>query len=229
MRRPPSYSDSFLIRSPSLQNTPVLEPLYIPDFQSAQEPEPLKLNSETEPPVYLYHTAVIFVLKGSLHIFFISSFETLFYFLYISVSENAGIKNTIDAYYQPLIQSCDRWSNLTKGLLLTIMKYEVNKTTVDTEGVRAALTRSTYNTGLLYWSVGYSAICLLMIGLTSLIIWLKKIRVKWQKLLLEHLAFVLVLALYEYFFYITIIYKYTTVSTPELNQYIIDGLYQCVS
>lgn len=229
MRRPPSYSDSFLIRSPSLQNTPVLEPLYIPDFQSAQEPEPLKLNSETEPPVYLYHTAVIFVLKGSLHIFFISSFETLFYFLYISVSENAGIKNTIDAYYQPLIQSCDRWSNLTKGLLLTIMKYEVNKTTVDTEGVRAALTRSTYNTGLLHWSVGYSAICLLMIGLTSLIIWLKKIRVKWQKLLLEHLAFVLVLALYEYFFYITIIYKYTTVSTPELNQYIIDGLYQCVS
>ena len=109
------------------------------------------------------------------------------------------------------------------------MKYEVNKTTVDTEGVRAALTRSTYNTGLLHWSVGYSAICLLMIGLTSLIIWLKKIRVKWQKLLLEHLAFVLVLALYEYFFYITIIYKYTTVSTPELNQYIIDGLYQCVS
>lgn len=219
MRRPPSYSDSFLIRSPSIfsVNTPTLEPLYIPD----------NYIEKIDPP--LYHTAVIFVLKGSLHILFISSFETLFYFLYISISENTGIKNTIDAYYQPLIQSCDRWSNITKDLILTIMKYEVNKTTVDTEGVRAALIRSTYNTGLLHWSISYSAICIFVIGLTSFIIWCKKIHVEWQKLIIEHLAFVLVLALYEYFFYITIIYKYTTVSTPELNQYIIDGLYQCVS
>lgn len=222
MRRPPSYSDSFLIRSPSLQNTPVLEPLYIPDLE--REVEPLTLD---EPP--LYHTVVIFVLKGALHIFFISSFETIFYFLYVSASENAGIKSTIDAYYRPLVQSCDSWSNITKGILLDIMKYELNKTIIDTDGSRSSLTRLTYNKGLLYWSIGYSAICLFMIGLTSLIIWLQKIHIEWQKLFLEHLAFVLVLALYEYFFYITIIYNYNTISTPELNQYIIDGLFQCVS
>jgi len=221
MRRPPSYSDSFLIRSPSLQNTPVLEPLYIP------EPffiEPLKLD---EPP--LYHTVIIFILKGALHIFFISSFETLFYFLYVSASENTGIKNTIDAYYKPLIQSCNLWSNFSKGLILNIIKYEVNKTAIDTEGVRSATSRSRYNTGLLHLSIGYSTICLFIIGLSAFIIYLKKIQVKWQKLFLEHLAFVVVLALYEYFFYITIIYKYTTVSTAELNQYILDGLFQCVS
>jgi hypothetical protein len=173
--------------------------------------------------------ALIFILKGALHIFFISSFETLFYFLYVSASENAGIKNTIDAYYRPLVQSCNSWSNLSKGLILDIMKYELNKTSIDTEGSRAALTRSTFNTGLLHLSLSYSAICLLIIGLISLIIWYKKIQLEWQKLFLEHLAFVIVLALYEYFFYITIIYKYTTVSTPELNQYIVDGLFQCVS
>jgi len=228
MRRPPSYSDSYIIRSPSLQNTPVLEPLVIPGSGSGLEAEiePLKLD---EPPVYLYHTAVIFVLKGALHIFFISSFETLFYFLYVSVSENAGIKNTIDAYYRPLVQSCNSWSNFSKGLILDIMKYELNKTRIDKDGSTAALTRSIFNTSLLHLSIGYSAICLLIIGLTSLIICLKKIQVEWQKLISEHLAFVAVLALYEYFFYITIIYKYTTVTTPELNQYIIDGLFQCAS
>jgi hypothetical protein len=224
MRRPPSYSDSFLIRSPSLQNTPVLEPLVLPN--SDLELEPLKLD---EQPTYLYDTAIIFVLKGALHIFFISSFESLFYFLYVSASENTGIKNTIDAYYGPLIQSCNSWSNSSKMLLLDIMKYELNKTSIDKDGTTAALTRSIFNTGLLHLSIGYSAICLLIIGLTSLIIYLKKIQVEWQKLLLEHLAFVIVLALYEYFFYVTIIYKYTTVTTPELNQYIVDGLFQCAS
>lgn len=229
MRRPPSYSDSFLIRSPSLQNTPVLEPLVIPDSQSVKDLEPLNLNDPSldDPP--LYHTAIVFVLKGSLHIFFISSFETLFYFLYVSASENAGIKSTIDAYYKPLVQSCNSWSNSSKEILLDIINYELNRTRIDTDGTRAATTRSAYNTGLLHLSIGYSAICLLVIGLTSLIIYLKKIHLEWQKLILEHLAFVVVLALYEYFFYITIIYKYTTVSTPELNQYIVDGLYQCAS
>jgi hypothetical protein len=221
MRRPPSYSDSFILRSPSLQNTPILEPLYIPDPVFI---EPLKLD---EPP--LYHTVIIFVLKGALHIFFISSFETLFYFLYVSASENTGIKNTIDAYYKPLIQSCNKWSNISKTLIFDIIKYEVNKTAIDKEGIRSFTSRSTYNTGLLHLSIGYSVICLFIIGLSAFIIWWKKIQVEWQKLLLEHLAFVVVLALYEYFFYITIIYNYTTVSTAELNQYIIDGLYQCVS
>ena len=221
MRRPPSYSDSFILRSPSLQNTPILEPLYIPDPVFI---EPLKLD---EPP--LYHTVIIFVLKGALHIFFISSFETLFYFLYVSASENTGIKNTIDAYYKPLIQSCNKWSNISKTLIFDIIKYEVNKTAIDKEGIRSFTNRSSYNMGLLHLSIGYSTICLFIIGLTAFIIYLKKIQVEWQKLLLEHLAFVVVLALYEYFFYITIIYNYTTVSTAELNQYILDGLFQCVS
>jgi hypothetical protein len=219
MRRPPSYSDSFIIRSPSLQNTPVLEPLFL-----SEELEPLKLDDTP-----LYHMGVIFILKGALHIFFISTFETIFYFLYVSVSENAGIKATVDAYYRPLVKSCNSWSNITKGLLLDIMKYELNKTIIDKDGTRAALSRLSYNTSLLYWSIGYSAICLFIIGFMSFIIWYKKIRVEWQKLFLEHLAFVLVLALYEYFFYITIIYNYTTISTAELNQYIIDGLYECAS
>lgn len=226
MRRPPSYSDSFLVRSPTLQShgTPTLEPLVIPELYI----DPLA-SKESPPPTPFYHMAIIFVLKGAIHILFISSFETLFYFLYVSTSENTGIKNTIDAYYSPLIQSCETWSNTTKGILLTIMTYELNKTTIDNDGTHAAIVRSEYNTKLLSASIFYSITCVIIIGLMALIIWWKKVRVEWQKLLLEHLAFVIVLALYEYFFYITIIYKYSTLSTPELNKYIIDGLFQCVS
>jgi hypothetical protein len=41
--------------------------------------------------------------------------------------------------------------------------------------------------------------------------------------------FVLLLGLYELFFFRTIIYNYDTLSTAELNQYIVDGLARCAN
>jgi hypothetical protein len=46
---------------------------------------------------------------------------------------------------------------------------------------------------------------------------------------IEHLLFIGVLAAYEFFFYTTIIYNYSTLSTPELNKYIVDGLASCAT
>jgi hypothetical protein len=106
---------------------------------------------------------------------------------------------------------------------------EVNKSTIDAAGQVASATRGAYNAYLLNWSVTYSMICLgtfiAMLG----IVCMKQIKVNWAHLFQEHLAFVLVLGAYEYFFFRTVIYNYTTISTPELNQYIVDGAFQCLS
>ena len=45
---------------------------------------------------------------------------------------------------------------------------------------------------------------------------------------MEHISFVTLLGAYEYFFFRTIIYRYSTISTDEINQYIFDGVYQCL-
>ena len=217
-RRPPSYSDSF-IHIPKNEQ-PILAPLTPLDTSL----ESLPTEPESKP---LYHTIVLFVIKGSLHIFFISTFETIFYFLYVSRSEDNGIKGTIDTYYLPIINTCNNWSNLTHTLMLDVLTYEVNKSTVDLLGSAAAAQRNSQNGALLNTSILYSAICLVIfLGLT-VFSHFKKIDIDWTRLLQEHSAFVILLALYEYFFFRTIIYKYITLSTPELNQYIVDGLYQC--
>ena len=145
----------------------------------------------------------------------------------MSQSENTGILNTINAYYEPLVNSCTSWTNLTRVLLFDVMSATVNRTQIDELGVVASTSRLAFNNGLLTTSISYSGICLVVFLVGFLMSFYKNIKIKWQNLLLEHLAFIAVLALYEYFFYISIIYKYSTISTPELNKYIIDGLFQC--
>ena len=212
LKRPASYSDSYIV----LTGTNIqLEPLF-PE-------EPFEPPKPSEPAYF--DIAVVFVIKGSLHILFISAFESFFYFLYVSKSENNGIIGTINTYYTPLVQSCNSWSNLTRAIVMDLLTAD--KSTVDQKGLLAAAKRNAYNEYLMNWSIAYSAICfgvfISMLG----IVYLRKIAVKWKELFQEHLAFVAVLGLYEYFFFRTIIYNYTTISTDELNKYIVDGLYEC--
>ena len=222
LKRPPSYSDSFIVRSPSINGTPVLEPLYIP-LPDMPKIELIESKSNLNIDGY-----ILFVIKCSLHILFISSFESIFYFLYVSQSENAGIVKVINAYYEPLISNIGNWSNTSKAIILDILNYELNKTAIDAAGSTAAMSRRIYNTSLMNLSIGYSIFFLLMFGIMSGVVYLKKVKIKWRKLFIEHLSFFVLLGLYEYFFYVTIIYKYTTVSTDELNQYIVDGLYKAL-
>ena len=253
MKRATSYSDSFLYL-PNVRDAPNLEPLLVPVEQPLQTIQAKKQKTQkqgqiqeiqeiqeiqdydiihvyTKPGDVLiswFDTGVFFVIKGSLHIFFISTFETIFYFLYVSRSEDGGIMNTINTYYMPLIQSCDTWSNTTRTLFLEFLEREVNKITIDAKGAAAAEARQAYNESLLYWSITYSGICLaIFVTMIGVVYW-KKIRVNWIKLFAENMAFVTLLGMYEFFFFKTIIYNYKTISTDELNQYIVDDAFQCL-
>lgn len=241
MRRPPSYSDSFLIKSYSLTELPVLEPLnlsadslHIPlscvkddvaEVISISDSENAHPDNKTSSaPKY-----ILFIIKCSLHILFISSFESFFYFLYISKSENSGILKVINVYYEPIVNDISNWTTASKTIMLDILNYEINKTAIDTAGVGSADRRKLYNTSLLNLSIGYSMFCLFIFGFMCGIVYFKNIQIKWQTLFMEQLSFICLLALYEYFFYVTIIYKYTTISTDELNQYIVDGMYKALT
>lgn len=217
MRRPPSYSDSYVV----LPGTPAvtLAPLVIPA-------PPTIVEVPAKRP--WIHNIVLFTIKGSLHILFISGFETIFYFLYVSKSEDNGIIQTINTYYLPLVQSCGSWSNVTRSFLDALLRNEINQAAVDTAGNSAHQGRLQYNQFLLNWSISYSAICLgVFLGMVGIVKW-RHIPVPWGRLFAEHLMFVLVLALYELFFFRTIIYNYDTITTQELNQYLVDGAFQCL-
>jgi hypothetical protein len=170
----------------------------------------------------------IFIFKGSLHILFISAFETAFYFLYVNRSENAGIVGTINTYYQPLVDQCSTsWSNATRWLVQEILATEVNQTAIDAAGAADAAARAAYNHGLLVWSSMYSVICFGVCAVVAAVTWWRRWEIPWGKILLENLLFIIILGLYELFFFRTIIYNYDTISTAELNAYLVDGLAAC--
>jgi hypothetical protein len=230
MKRQISYSDSYHILAKP--GGPMLEPFILNPVEidavrvkEPQEPQEQELQQEKAP---YYHGIILFIIKGSLHIFFISTFETVFYFLFVSKSEDNGIKSAFNVYYTPLIQTCGNWTNTTYALLEDYISYGPNKSVIDDRGLSATSARDRQNTELLNLSVFYSVFCLFLFLLMAVFARILHVNVRWPKLLGEHFSFVLLLGAYEYFFFRTIIYKYSTLSTDEINQYIYDGIYQCL-
>jgi hypothetical protein len=231
MKRGTSYSDSFLVLNSG--NSIDLQPLKFPENSDFSE-----LSTEIQPsqsPQIQRHqswkvTCFLLTFKGSFHLLLISGFETLFYFLYVNKSENAGILTTINTYYQPLVANCQQtWGNGTKWFVRQLLTYEINQTLVDQEGLSSTLARDSYNHSLLVLSSIYSVICFAICGGVTGFVWWKRWPVPWGRMMLENLVFVLILGLYEFFFFRTIIYNYDTLSTAELNKYLVDGLAQCAS
>lgn len=219
MRRPPSYSDSFLV----LGNTDVLTPIL-----TSTPPTSIQ-EAEVVPPSRSRKVlCFLFAFKGSFHILLISAFETLFYFLYVNKSENAGILTTINTYYNPIVSNCQtNWGNLTKWLVHEILTKELNVSQIDAIGAQDAQEKAAKNQQLLIWSCMYSVICLAICGSASAFVWLRGWKLPWGRILAENFMFVVLLGLYEFFFFRTIIYNYNTIGAAELNQYIVDGLARC--
>jgi hypothetical protein len=170
----------------------------------------------------------LLTFKLSFHLFLISAFETLFYFLYVNRTEDAGILKTIDTYYQPIVANCSTgWSNFTKSLVSEILHTLVNQTQIDQAGQEADQEQSVYNRHLLNLSIVYSGVCaVLCTGATIYGKW-QQWKVPWGRMIAENISLVTVLGLYELFFFKTIIYNYDTMSSAQLNRYIVDGLAQC--
>jgi hypothetical protein len=222
MRRPPSYSDSFLVIPFRNKELAIPYPQY---HEPLLEVPPAEAEA-AEASWSL--AATIFLFKGSFHILCISVFETTFYFLYVNRSEDAGILSTIDTYYKPLIEGCTtRWTNTSRWLIKELFVYGINETAINTAGESASAGRTAYNNTLILNASLYSAFAFIVCTTLVCIVHCAKWKVAWSTILLENILFIAVLAVYEFFFYNTIIYKYLTLSTPELNKYIVDGISKC--
>lgn len=220
LRRPPSYSDSYFIlggpRTPELKST--LDPL--PNIKE-ESLEKQKINIPIAPRVYL------FLIKSAIHIFLISVFETIFFFKYVSITENQGILKTINTYYQPIISNCSSWTPSQKEFIEYLLTQDLNYTEVEQSGLESEILRQKYNRNLLWESLSASGICLGIVCLGAGWMAWKKVPVRWFVVFGENLSMVILLGLYEYIFFQYIIYNYDTLSTPELNAYLLKGFYEC--
>jgi hypothetical protein len=156
-----------------------------------------------------------------IHISLISLFETVFFFQFISKSEDSGILKTIDGYVYDVADSCAAWpANVTaavNGLLAAL----VDAQNVTAASQVAATGRDDFNRNLQIQSWLY------FVGITALTgaasgwaVW-KKYKFHWQRVLIENIAMVTLLGIYEFVFFRTIIYNYVSLSMPEIDQHIV--------
>lgn len=211
MKRPSSYSESFIDIEREL----------------AYDPLPLQVKEEVEKPVkYVYFFT--FIVKSSIHLFLISAFETIFFFTYVAGKEDKGIEGTIDSYYTPIKNSCPSWSNTTRWLIYEVLSNGREIQKITDEGNDSYNSRMKINTQLLYYSLISSAVFLVILaGVTATLV-CRGVKIHWLKTVTENIMMVLLLGLYEYVFFMAIIYNYNSISTNELNSYIVNGIYDCV-
>jgi len=160
------------------------------------------------------------------HISLISLFETIFFFQFISVSEDTGLKNTLDGYITNILTSCSAWPPNQTLIVNDILSVLINTTDITISYQNAVQERHTYNYHLQVQSWLYVAT---LVSSTLVIGFIGKcvpLRLAWKRILLDNLIMVSLLGLYEFLFFRTIIYNYDTMSLPELNQFIVGQLQQ---
>jgi hypothetical protein len=205
-----SYSDSFFFLPPP------------PDIE-CDSSELIVSSVSTNTPT---HCAIwtIRALSFGFHICLIGIFETLFFFLFISKSEDDGIQMTIQNYIQGILNQCKQWSLNDTVTINTILQALVNTTQVQTDATRAMTERTLYNHNLevqAWMYVAGIASCLCLGGAVAHLV---KIRIPVRRILLENLSMVALLGLYELMFFKTIIYKYRSLTFEELNGNIVGQL-----
>jgi len=217
--RPISYSESHI-------NLPRQMPL-IGSIGSVQSFSSFEIESESPPPSppppkspwapFLYNWA----LQSLFHLTLISLFETLFFWQFISVTEDGALIGLVDHYIQNTLNGCAAMTPSQRLFMTDILNLFINQTTVAARGIAASDQRTGYNNGLLRNSWLYFGG--LAIAVVSLAGTMKLCRhsIKWRALLLDNLVLILMLGAYEWMFFSTVVLKYQAISMLELDQRVI--------
>jgi hypothetical protein len=249
LRRPPSYSDSFVfldleplsVNAPSRPTLPLLTDQQTERTDQTSPPSsPTRpLHSGTLHPVASAGQFSTFSIPAGfsttekwvtrflgfgVHISLVSIFETLFFFLFISKSEDSGLTNVLDGYVGGILASCDTWPSNTTAIVNDLLSVFINATNVASAASQAATERQAFNQSLQLQAWGY---VLGLIGTVLLGTWAahsRGMRIAWRRILLENLIMVSLLGLYELMFFKTIIYQYENMSLPELDGFVVGQL-----
>jgi len=227
LRRPPSYSDSFLFLPEAS------EPLVLRKIDSHNNTS-LSLNSfstappsDKETPGIPYTTCERWnsrILSFSLHILLISLFETLFFFLFVSKTEDSGLESALNSYIASTLETCAYWPPNTTLVVDDVLSLLLNATAVQEEGQAAAVRRHQFNEGLEWIAWSYT------VGLTTLFVSLGvvgcscRFRIAWKRILVENSIMIALLGLYEAMFFRTIIYRYKNLTDAELTAFLVGQL-----
>lgn len=163
-------------------------------------------------------------VKLLLHITLISIFETLFYFLYIASLENNGIEWTINAFINGAVNECQLMNATQVQQMNHILDKYINASNIIRIGNLQESFRILYNTTISLRAWMYISILSGLFSILTVYIKCRRIKMNWTYIILENTSMVLLLGLYEFLFFDTIIYPYQPISTDEIERNMIQQL-----
>jgi len=208
----------------SLKHIELQEQLLSPrtDVDEFDHPRPIQPSRTFTPAETWFNRLIGFAF----HITLIGLFETIFFFQFVSVTEDTGLEKMVNNYVNGILTSCGNWTLNTTLLVNDILTLLINTTTVTQQNQNAASTRNAGNfllqqqAWLYVASLGSSVIIVAILGHRA------SLRLAWKRILLENAIMVTLLGIYEYIFFRTIIYNYNNLSLPELNEFVVIQLQQ---
>ncbi len=157
------------------------------------------------------------VISICLHISLISLFETVFFFAYISRTEDTALLKAVGGFVGGFETACAAWPPAETAIVHDIAEALVNTSAVAAEAGAAAVQRAIYNAALERQAWAYFGG---LAGATTLLIAVsakKRYTIQWRRIWAENVALVGLLGVYEFLFFRTIVYNYTSLTAAELK------------
>jgi len=152
----------------------------------------------------------------------ISLFETLFFWLFISRTEDDALIGLVSSYTGNLLSACQNLTAPQRTAVLDVLNLFINSTTTDTAGAAAAADRAAFNGILLRNSWLYFSGGLALLATTvGAALW-RRLQMRWGQICAENLVLVLMLGAYEWMFFRTVVLRYQAVSPAELDRMVVD-------
>ena len=174
-------------------------------------------------PFYL-DTAHRWSIRFTLHLSLIAIFETVFFWNVVAQSEDDALTSLIGSYTGGIVSSLSNLTAADRNATAIIFNALINAANVNAQGLAAATERNDYNTALLARSWTYFGATLGLCALLSALAKIRKLPIQWRHVVLENVALVTLLGIYEWMFFHTVVFRYRAVSIEELDRNIVNEI-----
>ena len=219
--RPTSYSEGYI-------TLPSKESVQIPTIQTSPLPSPkIETLDNKNKCDKIKHMIFKRLLMFMIHVALIAVFEIFFFFKVIVNYEDLALHNLIDNYINPIVGYCPNLTPNEKSIYTFVYNIFFNTTIINQNAAQSLIERTLINDKIIQLAWIYFGVLvifnLILIGIN----YFKKKRINLIYVLLDNFFMIVLLGLYEYLFFETIILKYQNIDTNGLTLYIANKLSQC--
>jgi hypothetical protein len=222
LRRPPSLSDSFALSSENIERASSFRK-HVGyegelDTEENAEEDADETDEPDEPKYNIWEKPMNVILRFLFHILLISIFETIFFFHYVSTLEDKGILGTMNSLTKSLVQSCTNITEPERSFINQYLGLFINISNIQQNSIYMFNLRYFQNNQLYVRSWVYVGSIGSVFCFVYILAILQNCNIHVYKLFVENLCFVLMLAIYEFLFFSSIIVPYTPISSQEIVQ-----------